>query len=110
MKKIARLLLRIPYFYYWCWVQYPYNFDFWLRDLGLLKLSNQLLRELNIIVPKNYADFINKFPEKLFITPLATDKKEDWEKFVFYWCEEGKVKPSPKPGPTITITVTKTDK
>ena len=30
MKTIIRLLLRIPYFYYWSWKEYPYNFELWL--------------------------------------------------------------------------------
>lgn len=63
MKKIARLLLRIPYFYYWSWKRYPYNFELWLSLYVSYDLANFALKNLKLIVPKEYRDFIIKYPD-----------------------------------------------
>ena len=63
MKPVLRLLLRIPYFYYWSWKEYPYNFELWLSFYGMGWLANHLIKNLKVIVPKEYYEFIKKYPD-----------------------------------------------
>lgn len=115
MKTIIRLLLRIPYFYYWSWKQYPYNFELWLIFYVGYWLAKSPLKNLKIIVPREYHDLIKKYPDFnpfMALKELAANPPKEKGGKRFYHYEDfgdgnGEVKASDKAGPPITITVNK---
>lgn len=105
IKPILRLLLRLPYFYYWSWVKWPYNFELWLSFYVSPKLAHGQLDNLKPIVPKGYGEMLIKYPFISTKEYIALAQKHPGTNRVFYHYEDGEVKSSDKPGPPVTITI-----
>jgi hypothetical protein len=66
MKKLKRFFLKIPYAFYWVWTKLilmrPISFNDWLLKHGFWRLATYL-QDLKLLVPKEYLDFVKKFPD-----------------------------------------------
>lgn len=82
MKIVLRLILRIPYFYYWSYKIYPYNFELWLSFYISSKLAKGLLDKLDILVPKSYYEFIKKYP---FTSLMALNTKKQTNSIFYHY-------------------------
>lgn len=131
MKKFKRFLLRpVYYLYRVCFkIKYPriiadgkyrpiapFTFNEWVYSKGFFPkhsylLRNTLLSDLNIVVPKGYAEFVKKYPNlsplnmMKHLQPVETVKSLN--KIFYHYETDGSVTQSDKPGERVTVTINK---
>lgn len=91
MRKLTRLLLRIPYFYYWSWKKHPYDFELWMSFYISYNLANSPLKNLKVIIPNEYRDFVKKYPDfKPFgsVSELISRTPKEGGSTIVTWYEE----------------------